>query len=431
MNGMGTVRFLSVSVGMAWIAAFAAAGTVAVGDITDNRVIMVDGISGVFRGTIASGGGLVRPFGFAYGPDGFLYVSSNGTHQIKRYNSLGVFVDNFISTPRPHGLTFFERDLVVANAQNGTITRHGTVSWTSQPRAGRIYQAVVVRNGRLFAGFNTSGTSQGGIEEFDPASGSSMGDFVPISRGLRDVQGFNWGPDGTLYVTSSNSNRIFRFNDAGQMLGSFDTPGQPLGLRFNANGELLSTVWAQRQVARMGVPSFSHLGGLLPATVTTTQPWYIELVNPTIEGQLIFNDRVAGSLPAATATFEFSWPGSPVTLQSRTATLQSDGRFTVLAPSFLTEYDIRVKIGAFLQRTVRIDTRDVRRSRPVFELVNGDVDGSNTIDSVDYRLLAQAMGRASGQSGFDARADLNGDGSVNSLDAVIFSRNFGLSGRGQ
>ncbi|MBL8060245.1 MAG: hypothetical protein JNK63_05970 [Chthonomonas sp.] len=405
------------------------AGTVAVADYSGNRVVMVDDVSGVFRGSIANGGGLLRPFGFAYGPDGLLYVSSYGTNQVKRYNSLGIFVDNYLATPKPAGLTFYDRDLVVANQSAYTVTRNGIVSWTSPVRQGRIYQSVVIKNGHLYVSFNS--TAGGGIEEFDPNSGASMGDLIPTGRGIWDAQGFGWGPDGTLYVTSSNSQKILRFNSGGQSLGSFTTAGQPLGLRFNSNGELLSTIWSNTQVARIAVPGFNALGGLLPESVQLVQPWYIELVNPSIECQMTFGGRTNPVPPSGTVTVEIGFPGTGTTIQSRTATIQSSGKISILAPSFLSEYDLRIKFGTFLTQTRRVDTRDSSRSKATFDLVNGDCDGSDTVDASDYRLLVGSLGKSQGESGYDSRADLTGDNTVNAADVAVFSASFSKTGLGQ
>lgn len=423
-------KFTSKTLVSALLAAtgVAQAGTVAVGDYSGNQVVMVDDVTGAYRGSIANGGGLLRPFGFAYGPDGLLYVSSFGTNQIKRYNSNGVFVDNYMAMPKPAGLTFYDRDLVVANQAANFVTRQGLVSWTSPIRPGRIYQAVVVKNGHLYVGFNSS--AGGGIEELDPNSGTSMGDTIPTGRGIWDAQGFGWGPDGTLYVTSSNTQRILRYNSSGQSLGYFSTAGQPLGLRFNSNGELLSTIWANSQVARIAVPGFGALGGLLPGSVQLVQPWYIELVNPSIECRLVFSGRT--TIPTGSiVTVEIGWPGTGTTIQSRTATIQSGGKISVLSPSFLSEYDLRIKFGTFLTNTQRVDARDSSRSSATFTLVNGDCDGSDTIDATDYRILAAAMGTGTGQAGWDARADLTGDGIVNAADTAVLAGNFAKTGRNQ
>ena len=88
MTNMGKFnRIFSVVGALLIVAGAAHAGTVAVADYTGNRIVMVDDITGAMRGTIANGGGLQRPFGFAYGPAGLPFVSSFGTNQRKRYNT--------------------------------------------------------------------------------------------------------------------------------------------------------------------------------------------------------------------------------------------------------------------------------------------------------------------------------------------------------
>jgi len=54
--------------------------------------------TGEFLGVAASGNGLIRPYGNAFGPDGMLYVSSFRTNQILRFNPLtGAFLYIFAS----------------------------------------------------------------------------------------------------------------------------------------------------------------------------------------------------------------------------------------------------------------------------------------------------------------------------------------------
>ena len=53
----------------------------------------------------ALSGGLDRPFGLVFGPDGHLYVTSVDTHEVLRYDGArGAFIDAFVSA-RSGGLS--------------------------------------------------------------------------------------------------------------------------------------------------------------------------------------------------------------------------------------------------------------------------------------------------------------------------------------
>jgi DNA-binding beta-propeller fold protein YncE len=71
-----------------------------------SAVLRYDGKTGQFLGTFASGHGLHRPYGAAFGPDNRLYVSSFLSDQLLRFDaSTGAFVDVFATgNGQPGGL---------------------------------------------------------------------------------------------------------------------------------------------------------------------------------------------------------------------------------------------------------------------------------------------------------------------------------------
>lgn len=56
-------------------------------------------------------------------------------------------------------------------------------------------------------------------------------------------------------------------------------------------------------------------------------------------------------------------------------------------------------------------------------LVNGDVDGDNAITTSDFVIVNRCFGKSVGQTGYEARADLTGDGKVDAADVAIVTRN--------
>lgn len=62
-----------------------------------------------------------------------------------------------------------------------------------------------------------------------------------------------------------------------------------------------------------------------------------------------------------------------------------------------------------------------------FNVLQGDADASGVVNDADGAAVVASIGRRRGQAGFDARADLNGDGVVNVLDVAVFRAALGRS----
>jgi sugar lactone lactonase YvrE len=171
-----------------------------------SSVLRYDGITGEFidkfvgdnPNTVADEtGGLFRPYGLAFSPDGNLYVSSFLTDKILRYNGkTGKFIDVFASGNQqagglngPNGLLFAPDGFLYVTTQ-GSVARNGKADYSAS------FPSQVLRYNpetKLFSIFASP----------DPS---------PRSFGFTSLLGMAIGPvDGDLYV-SDFANDIRRYN---------------------------------------------------------------------------------------------------------------------------------------------------------------------------------------------------------------------------
>jgi sugar lactone lactonase YvrE len=173
---------------------------------TASAVLRYDGITGAFIDKFVGDnpntsadetGGLSRPYGLAFGPDGNFYVSSFLSDQILRYNGkTGQFIDVFASGNQQAGGLNGPNGLLFAPDGNLYVTTQGSVA----------------RNGK--ADFSASFPSQ--ILRYNPQTGQSSifasPDPSPRGQGFTSLLGMAIGPaDGDLYV-SDFANDIRRYN---------------------------------------------------------------------------------------------------------------------------------------------------------------------------------------------------------------------------
>lgn len=184
-----------------------------------NTVLRFDAVTGASLGNFLTpgAGGLSSPQGVAIGPDGNVYVSSDGTNQILRFDPSGDFMDVFASAP---GLEF-----------PGEINFH---------------------NGFLFVSDFEFGTD-GQVYRFDANNGQFVDQFVSI--GGPDGQEFD--ADNNLFVSSFDTNSINKYDPNGTFLGEFVSSGSgglnaPLDILFLDNGELLVASALTGSIKRYG-----------------------------------------------------------------------------------------------------------------------------------------------------------------------------------
>jgi hypothetical protein len=128
-------------------------------------------------------------------------------------------------------------------------------------------------------------------------------------------------------------------------------------------------------------------------------------------------------------TVEIRAPGTTTDLDVQTVLLASDGTFNLSTSVPAGTYDILAKGPHWLRKrlaNVAITTLGVEGLS--FSLVNGDVNGDNTVSLGDFTRLRAAFGSVVGDSNWNANADLNGDGAVSLSDFTILRSNFGQAG---
>lgn len=156
---------------------------------------------------------------------------------------------------------------------------------------------------------------------------------------------------------------------------------------------------------------------------------YLFFLPRFIAGRVIFRDLAGGSAAPSQATIEFRLPGQTTPVATEVASLDAQGRYFIPSPDPVGNYDVSVKVGHWLRKTVAVDTasRSVI-SNVILRMANGDCDRDNEVGIGDYAILSAAYGTEFGDSGFSAMADLNEDLGVDIADYAILSANYGTQG---
>ena len=102
------------------------------------------------------------------------------------------------------------------------------------------------------------------------------------------------------------------------------------------------------------------------------------------------------------------------------------GSYNVIVHRFLTDGNFTVKLNltdaggykGYVSKTVQVRRGGLR----------GDINGDGTVNILDAILLSRAYNSQPGSPNWNPNADINGDGVVNILDAIILSNNYGKSG---
>lgn len=149
-----------------------------------------------------------------------------------------------------------------------------------------------------------------------------------------------------------------------------------------------------------------------------------------LSGRFTFSGLASGVPVPSSVTVEYRDPGTARLVSRHSVLLASNGDYVIMGGP-IGQFDVTVKHGRWLRRTISVDTRRQQLTTGAnFVLVNGDINGDNSVNATDFLMLRAAFGSSPGAGNWNANADLNGDGSVNLQDFLILRGSFGRSGDG-
>jgi streptogramin lyase/fibronectin type 3 domain-containing protein len=116
-------------------------------------------------------------------------------------------------------------------------------------------------------------SSSDGVLRYSEATGAFVDAFVPQGAGgLVQSQGLAFGPDGSLYVSSQNTQSVLRFDGkTGAFLGPFVPTGAgglelPMGLTFGPDGALYVSSFGTNSILRFDGKSGAFQGAFVPGS---------------------------------------------------------------------------------------------------------------------------------------------------------------------
>lgn len=242
-------------------------------------------------------------------------------------------------------------------------------------------------------------------------NGSTWADVTGAgASGLPDapVRGLAVDPSLSGYLYAGTEVGFFASTDGGQTWSSRDTGPA------NVSVDEVTFMSGSRKLLLA-----THGRGMWTAEVSAN----VGLVT----GRVVLQDW---DFPAnVSSTFELRNPADGSVVATRQSTLDADGRYSVQFNAPVGTYDLWIKPSHWLavrRASVVIGTGGVALGNS--SVVNGDVDGDNTVTVFDYDQLSSAFDSVEGGPAWDADADLDGDRSVTVFDFDILTRNFDQSG---
>ena len=272
------------------LAAGAHASELLVSSFFSNSIVRYDLSSGTTIGSY-TGGTVSGALGMKVGPDGLLYVCSEGNNTIQRFNmTTHAYVDTLISGSNlngPTGLTFdASNNILVGNFAGSTVTKYSSagtflstlVSAGSGGLNGPDVGITVGPDGKLYVPSFDSNA----VLRYSASTGAFLDTFIPAGgAGAMSQPRTILFKDSKVWVTSDNGNKVLRYGLDGTFIDTFVTSGLgglngASGMVFGDDGNLYVSSWRNNRVLKYSMTDGSFVGTAISTGLNG--PTYITLV---------------------------------------------------------------------------------------------------------------------------------------------------------
>lgn len=230
------------------------------------------------------GGVLCTVVSVAWGAPQDLYVSSGGTHSVKRFDGItGQYIEDFVvsgagNLANPQGIAFGPDGNLYVSSKVFTSTGPSSIkkfdgqtgAYLGEFNMGYTFTFAAdltwVGN-TLYASEFAMGGAQRGVHRFD-INGKHLGLFADTGTG---ADGHLFASDGFFYAVASQANQIKKFDPVtGALLQTFQsTNGLFLDLREGPNGNLFATTFSPGGVQEFDINTGSFVGNFVSGLGTS------------------------------------------------------------------------------------------------------------------------------------------------------------------
>jgi streptogramin lyase len=272
------------------IAAGANASELLVSSFFSNAITRYDTTTGSVVGSY-SGGTVSGALGMRVGPDGLLYVCSEGNNTIQRFNTTThAYVDTFITGSAlnsPTGITFdIANNVLVGNFAGSTVTKYtpagpfvnSLVPAGSGGLDGPDVGITIGPDGKLYVpSFNSNA-----VLRYNATTGAFIDTFIASGGiGAMSQPRTILFRDNKVWVTSDNGNKVLRYGLDGTFLDTFVSAGSgglsgASGMVFGDDGNLYVSSWRNSKVLKYSLTDGSFTGTAISTGLNG--PTYIMMV---------------------------------------------------------------------------------------------------------------------------------------------------------